>query len=285
MIAIEPEEFARLARIAHDEAGLHMPQNKSSFVAARLQRRLRRLGMEGFGDYLRYLGSAEGGARREVRELVSALTTNVTGTYREAHHFELLATHLRRWERVAPRHRSFLAWSAGCASGEEPLSIAATCHAVLGRSWAERVRILATDVDRAVLNRAQTVQETHALGQELLAGPVGSPRQSDLLDPCAHVEALQAGITYMAHNVLRPLPVPGRFDAIFCRNVMIYFSAADQRNAQRLLRERLAPGGLLAIGHSERLTPDLSGLERVGRTAFRACPSARPAPEGTARCR
>lgn len=253
-------------------------------MASRLQRRLRANGLTDFDAYLTLLDGAARDRPGEVQALISALTTNVTEVFREAHHFALLAEHLAGAfvlpppaSAAPPRPRSgraadrYLIWSAGCSTGEEPLSIAAVCYAVLGEGWARHVRILATDVDVAVLDAARDRSEDTALADRLRQLPPGVADRARArpADPAAWMRALQAGITVIQHNLLHALDLPGRFDAIFCRNVTIYFSRETQERVHAGLLGRLAADGLLALGHSERLFGTDPGLVPVGRTAFR----------------
>ena len=270
MRTLHREEFLALAAIAEREAGLHLPDSKRAFVEARLQRRLRRCGYESFGAYSDLVRSDAPGGMHERQMMISALTTNVTHLFREPHHFSLLADHFRSWlTTLGPRNRRYLVWSAGCSTGEEPLSIAATLHGVLGRDWSSHADVLATDVDHAVLDIAR-----HR-GSDLeivasLRGQVSGADRSVLCDRGARafLRNLTDSITYLHHNLLHPLDVPGQFNAIFCRNVTIYFSETTRARVHERIAARLAPGGLLAIGHSERL-PGACGFATVGRTAYR----------------
>lgn len=284
MIPLLADQYRELAAIADREAGLHMPEAKHYFVASRLQRRLRANGLPTFAAYLSLLGDAGPDGRREVQALVSALTTNVTDVFREGHHFKLFADHLAaafglpgdRAEALvrsaSPRPRGrYLVWSAGCSTGEEPLSMAAICHATLGVQWSRHVRILATDVDVAVLEVARDRATDTLLANRLRVLPVGVVDRGQTYpeDAVGWMRSLQAGITVLQHNLLHDLDLPGRFDTIFCRNVTIYFNREAQGQVHTILRSRLAPGGLLALGHSERLFVADAGLVPVGRTAFR----------------
>ena len=286
MILATDAEFAALSGLAERVAGLHLPAGKRAFVASRLQKRLRCHDMADFGAYLRLLAGDGKSSAAERLAFVSALTTNVTDVYREPHHFALLAEHLALWRAERPHDGDrYRVWSAGCASGEEPLSIAATCRAILGPGWTDHVRILATDVDEVILSRARSRHAEPGVERRLQALPPGVAaiaRHGPLaaIDPIAD---LQSGIAYVHHNLMDPLPAPGAFDAIFCRNVTIYFSADAQRAVHARLRARLAPGALLAIGHSERLLGSGPGLTPVGATAFRCVAAAWRIAAGAAR--
>ncbi|CTQ34061.1 CheR family methyltransferase [Jannaschia rubra] len=272
MIPLFSGQYERLAVIADREAGLNLPESKRTFVASRLQRRLRATGAGTFDAYLRLVEGDGADGLREREFLVSALTTNVTGVYREPHHFDLLAAHLvETLDHGIRRERKYRIWSAGCSTGEEPLSLAATCRATLGTGWSTQVSILATDVDRFVLEKARDRSEDLELGRLLLTGP-NTPfrtRAAAVENPAHLIRKLQTAITYMHHNLTQELDVGGQFDAIFCRNVLIYFSRDAQAKVHDLLRQRIAPGGLFAIGHSERLLGQHPPLAPAGRTAFR----------------
>lgn len=299
MIPLGVRHYRRIAEIADREAGLHMPEAKQDFVASRLQKRLRAHGLSDFETYVALLESASPDGNRELQSLISALTTNVTEAFREAHHFTFFVRHLSATlglslpgshaASAAKPVRSagrYLVWSAGCSTGEEPLSLAAVCHAILGPHWPRHVRILATDVDVAALDIARNRAEDMALAARLRKLPEGIDR-SGLREPCEDgvwMQSLYAGITVMHHNLLRDLELPGRFDAIFCRNVTIYFSRETQDLVHGLLLKRLAPGGLLALGHSERFSAPGSGLLCVGRTAFQSPSTLSAEAGGAASC-
>ena len=268
MKPLREAEFRGIAAIALAEAGLHLPAGKEVFVASRLQRRLRATGLADFAAYLGVLTSRTTEAQTERKELISALTTNVTGAFRESHHFEALAEMLRRASPLQPQTERFLRiWSAGCSSGEEALSIAATCLAVRGPVWSRQIRILATDIDPHVLAAAAARTEDRTLLDQLRAGAAQFGARAEGLDRM-NLADLGSAITYMRHNLLDPLPVTTPFDVIFCRNVTIYFAPTIQREVHARLQALLAPGGLLAIGHSERLHSPDPGIRLVGTTTY-----------------
>lgn len=273
MTPMTSEQYSALAEIAEREAGLYLPDAKRSFVTSRLQRRLRQTGAPDFDRYLDLVRSETDEGRFERRRFVTALTTNVTSVYREAHHFAVLARHLAQ---NCPRNgvAQYRIWSAGCSTGEEPLSIAATCQAVLGPGWARSVKILATDVDHSILEQARCPIDRAALAEALANLPSGVSQTSETLTMSGErlLQSLQAGITYKHHNLLEPLEETLPFNAIFCRNVTIYFSRPAQELVHAQLRSRLADQGLIAIGHSEQLLGSEPPLEAAGRTVFLRSP-------------
>ena len=284
---LDDAAFARIARLARAEAGLALNASKRNMIASRIAKRLRATGYRDVGDYLDALESvADAGERRNF---VNALTTNVSHFFREEHHFEILrrdvlpalAARAARGERVR-------IWSAGCSTGQEPYSIAMTVRETLGDGPARQVRVLATDIDDGVLDHAQRGlyrdRQLQGLSPERLKRhfrPVPG-------DPGAHEVRpdLRDMIAFRRLNLIAEWPLRGPFDAIFCRNVVIYFDAETQARLWPRFLDLLAPDGVLFLGHSERLTPDVSArLTSAGVTAFRRPgPAARgPSPKPTSK--
>lgn len=253
--------FATLAGLIHNETGIVITEGKRSMLVSRLSRRLRHLGLADFSAYLAYLGGHDGQAERGV--MVSAITTNVTGFFREPHHFERLAReapHLLRKAREGGRVRL---WSAGCSTGQEAISMAAVLAEHLPDGAAIDLRILATDIDPAVLQQARDgIYDRSLLGQTPPQALLRHVIPADTPDRVAFSPRLRSLISFEVLNLLEPWPFRGRFDMIFCRNVVIYFDDDTRRRLWARFAERLVPGGLLCIGHSERMDADLDHLLR-----------------------
>lgn len=265
--AMPDHVFRTLADIARREAGLTIPDSKRTLVQSRIARRLRALALTDFAAYATLVSGDGTDAAAERRQMVSVLTTNVTSFFREAHHFDLLAT-----EVVAPRLAAgdrIRIWSAGCSTGQEPYSIAMTILNRVPDAANRDVRVLATDIDPAVLDRARA--GIYPAGQDTGLGP--EDRRRHFVDEGGAwrvSDPLAAMVTIRELNLLRPWPMKGRFHAIFCRNVVIYFDDATQRRLWPRFVDRLEPGGWLFLGHSERVhDEDALGLERAGVTAWR----------------
>ncbi|MDB2408047.1 chemotaxis protein [Jannaschia sp.] len=265
MIALADSAFRRISSLALAEAGLDLQEGKQPFVASRLQKRLRATGTEDFDAYATLVEGQGQIAEQERQHLISALTTNVTSLFREMHHFSLLAKVLVANDR-GPLEPLRI-WSAGCSSGEETLSIAMICRTIFGRNWIDRARILATDIDYATLSGAvhqANSKDTTAALRTGAAQALGENREV----PRISVTELQAGITYLRHSLIDPLPTTRRFDIIFCRNVTIYFAPKIQYSVQSSLLSQLNPNGLLCLGHSERLLVEGSNMMLVGPTSY-----------------
>ena len=261
--------FAAIAGLIHRAAGIALAPSKRPLVHARLARRVRAHGLPGFSAYVDLVCGSAGGD--EMARMISALTTNVTGFFREAHHFEALRDHVLPPLVVRARASGRVRlWSAACSSGEEPLSLAMTLFDLCTDAADLDIRILATDIDRQILARAASGR----FGDDSVAAL--SPRQRRTwLSPSGGgwtvLPKLIRPIRFRALNLAAAdLPPTGSFDAILCRNVAIYFDRAAQERLWSNLTDRLIPGGYLFIGHSERISgPAAARLVAAGITTYR----------------
>ncbi|MGF1454282.1 MAG: CheR family methyltransferase [Alphaproteobacteria bacterium] len=266
------EDFQSLSTRIYAMVGITLPPGKKDLVYTRLARRLRALGLDRFSDYCAFLESAAGDGEREA--LVNQLTTNHTAFFREAHHFD----HLREaviepWTvSVQGGGRSRLRlWSAACSTGEEPYSIALAAADILRRTNTGHkgdLRILATDIDTDVLATAQTGVYGPEIGATIPAAYRGLAK-TGASGAVSMAPATRALITFKRLNLLEDWPMRGPFDAIFCRNVMIYFDNETKHALASRLGRMLSPDGYLYIGHAEHLDANQIGLEALGRTIYR----------------
>jgi chemotaxis protein methyltransferase CheR len=264
------EDFEALRRLVKELTGINLSDQKRELVYGRLARRLRALHLRTFAEY-RDLLASDGG--REIVELCNAITTNLTSFFREAHHFEHLREQLLQ-ARAADRHgsRRVRIWSAGCSSGEEAYSLAMTVVEAIPdlRSW--DIRILATDLDSDVLARAQRgvypAERVRTLSPQRLARFFVERRGRD--GPSYEVTPeLAALITFRQLNLMHHLPMKGPLDAIFCRNVVIYFDKDTQRELFARIAYLQRPGDLLFLGHSESLFKVSESYTPIGKTVYR----------------
>ncbi|PNS11190.1 chemotaxis protein-glutamate O-methyltransferase [Mixta theicola] len=246
-------ELQKISTLIYQRAGIVLTNQKHDMVYNRLARRLRQLGIKTFTAYLNLLESDPYSA--EWQQFINALTTNLTSFFREAYHFPVLAEHARS------RQNNYSVWCTAAATGEEPCSIAMTLHEALGQSLSGP-RIWATDIDTEVLAKATVGVYRHADIQNLtpeqkrtwfLRG-TGAQQEQVKVKP-----ALLSAIQYQQLNLLSPdwrVPAPfeATFDAIFCRNVMIYFDKDTQHQILQRFAKMLKPGGLLFVGHSENFS-------------------------------
>lgn len=256
-------DFAEVRRLIYAHAGISLSDAKEDMVYSRLARRLRALGLTRFQDYLRLL---KAGDATEWEAFVNALTTNLTAFFREAHHFDILKDFLR-----TRRERPITIWSAAASTGEEPYSIAMTVLETLPDATSA-VQILASDLDTNVLERAR--EGIYALDR---VAKLGEARQRRFFlrgtgsrEGLARVRPeLRAMIDYFQLNLLdAQWPIKTPLDAIFCRNVMIYFDKPTQYRILQRMKPLLKPDGLLFLGHSEALYHAADLFRLRGQTVY-----------------
>jgi len=278
-LALSEREFARVKARVYQVAGISLSEAKQTLVVSRLSKIVHRLGLSSFEQYLDFLESPKGA--KEQQDFINALTTNLTRFYREDHHFAHLRTYveglMRANKRTSPDGRPRLRiWSAGCSTGQEPYTIAMDLLAAFPdlRRW--DFRILATDIDTAVTAKAAT----GTYPESELAGL--SPERARLFERAAPgtVRIPTAARNLVAFKQLNLIegkwPMKGPFDAIFCRNVAIYFERETQNTLFSRLGALLAPEGMLYIGHSENLGSASTGLRLVGKTTYQSLRQTRP---------
>jgi chemotaxis protein methyltransferase CheR len=246
---IGPAEFATIQRLMYDKVGIVLKDSKRALVEARVNRRLRMLGAYTYAEYVKFLG--EDTDSGELVHLIDAITTNVTHFFRESDHFRFMEEEVAGL--LAEGRRKLRFWSAGCSTGEEPYSLAMMLRRVPGIEHVD-ARILATDVSTRVLQKAIAGSYRHSKAE---AVPERYRNGSFSGGDETHAEvsdALRRMVVFRRLNLnVTPYPISGTFDAVFCRNVMIYF---DRGLRERIVREAhrlLAPGGCFVVGHAETL--------------------------------
>ena len=241
-------DFERVRALIHERAGIALGQGKQEMVYSRLSRRLRVLGLQSFDAYLTELQRYNDGPEWEL--FTNALTTNLTSFFREEHHFPVLAAHARG--RCGP----LKLWCNASSTGEEPYSIAMTlCEAF--DSLHPPVSILATDIDTRVL--AEAAQGVYAMDRIADLSEARCKRfflrgKGDSSGKVRVRPELRELIDFQPLNLLAAQwAVQGPLDAIFCRNVMIYFDRPTQERLANRLGRALVPGGYLFTGRAESL--------------------------------
>lgn len=252
-VDLSPAQFDRISRLVHRLCGISLRGGKEALVRARLLKRLQALGMTSYDQYLRYVEDDRSG--QEVMALVDAVTTNKTAFFREPQHFDYLRHVLIPvWSRTRDRIRI---WSAGCSSGEEAFSIAIVLCEELPDVEARDVSILATDISTTMLARARAAtfdaEAVRAVGSERLARYF-TRRWRGAAEVYQVSEQVGRLVRFARLNLLDDWPMRGPFDAIFCRNVMIYFDQPTRERLVQRLWRIVRPDGHLFIGHSESLT-------------------------------
>ncbi|PTL83118.1 protein-glutamate O-methyltransferase CheR [Vitiosangium sp. GDMCC 1.1324] len=255
---LSDREFTGYQQLVYREAGIWLSPAKRALLVGRVSRRLRELGGISFGAYLQ---RAEADEAERVR-LLDAICTHETHFFREPRHFELLEREvLPRWRAKggtgSGEGRRVRVWSAGCSTGEEPFSLAMVLRHHLPAEEGWNIEILATDLSTSILERARQALwpldkaeeiPNHYLRAYMLRG-VGSQEGKMKAGP-----ELRSLVRFQRVNLNDGHGLMGRFDLVFCRNVLIYFDTASKARTVERLLSHLCPHGLLFLGHAESLT-------------------------------
>jgi len=258
-----PRDFERVRALIHQRAGIALADSKQEMVYSRLARRLRATGIQSFETYLDTL---ERGHRDDEWEaFTNALTTNLTSFFRESHHFPILAEHVRKIR------EPIKIWCSASSTGEEPYSIAMTlCEAF--NTLTPPAQVIATDIDTNVLTTAQNgvypLDRVEKMAPERVRRFFlkGKGQHEGLVRVRPELSQL---VTFKQLNLLSgDWPVTGPFDAVFCRNVMIYFDKPTQGKILARFAPLMKPDALLFAGHSENFLY-VSNLFRLrGKTVY-----------------
>ncbi|WP_423066332.1 CheR family methyltransferase [Devosia sp. CN2-171] len=270
--ALSDREFNRVKARVYKEAGIALSEAKRTLVVSRLGKLIRTLRLNSFDDYLDHLERQ--GTPADAQDFINALTTNLTRFWREDHHFTHLETYVGQLMQRRPRGENgrpkLRIWSAGCSTGQEPYTIALHLLAAFPELKRWDFRILATDIDTNVVAKAAsgTYPETELSGL--------SPQQMALFERAGGGQvripaAARELIAFKPLNLMNnPWPMRGPFDAVFCRNVAIYFDKPTQGELFARLGALIVPDGFLYIGHSENLGAGGGNFKLVGKTIYQA---------------
>ena len=264
----DTRHFKAVAALAYKQFGLNMPDSKESLVYSRLVKRLRALGLQSFDDYIDLITGSAGDEER--KQLLSALTTNVSHFLREPHHFEILIKSI--FPSLIARAKSggrVRIWSAGCSTGQEPYSLAFNILDHCPEAANLDFKLLATDIDPDVLRKAKD----GIYSSDIVKGLPENMRSKYMNDlGGGHYEVVESAkklISFAELNLIADWPVRGTFDLIMCRNVAIYFDKRTQEKLWKRFYKQLSDEGCLFIGHSERLSNEIaSNMKNIGVTAF-----------------
>jgi chemotaxis protein methyltransferase CheR len=256
-------DFEEVRKLIYEHAGISLSDAKEDMVYSRLARRLRATGLRTFRDYLALLSTAQGA---EWEAFVNSLTTNLTDFYREAHHFSILKSFLQ-----TRQDRPITIWCSAASTGEEPYTIAMTAVEAFG-DFNAPVKVLASDLDTNVLRKGQEGVYAEDRMKKLSAEQqkrfffrgTGSREGYVKTRP-----ELQAMVRFFPLNLLAPSwPIREPVDAIFCRNVMIYFDKPTQYKILAKMKPLLKRDGLLFVGHSEALYHATDLFRLRGQTVY-----------------
>jgi len=263
-------DFARIQKYAMEHTGISLSGQKKEMIYSRLAKRIRLLKLEDFSTYCDLLSDH---SEQEISNFVNAITTNLTSFFREEHHFEFLketvVRDLKEWHQTDGKVR---VWSAGCSTGEEPYSIAiALSEAMLnGAQW--DIKVLATDLDTCVLKHGSDgvydVERLEDVPERRVRRFFRHGRKENS-NKVYVKDCVRNMISFKQLNLMKDWPMRGKFDVIFCRNVVIYFDKPTQRILFDRYANALRSGGYLFIGHSENLNGVSDRFESLGRTIYR----------------
>jgi chemotaxis protein methyltransferase CheR len=244
----------RIAAIMREATGVVLDESKINLIYSRLAKRLRHLGLQNFSEYCELITQPENHAERDA--MIAALTTNVTRFFREPHHFEhLRSIILPPLVARAKQGAKIRLWSAACSSGQEPYSMALTILSLLPDAANYDIKILATDIDPNMISTGIAGEYDASLmtdippelGRRWFTQSVGRPGFF------AAGPELRRLISFKKLNLIGDWPMQGKFQAIFCRNVVIYFDDETKNQIWDRMLRLLADQGALYIGHSERI--------------------------------
>jgi len=249
-------DFERISKLVYQHCGINLHDGKKELVKARLGKRLREGNFESFSEYYQFITTDEG--TDELVTMIDSISTNLTYFFREESHFQKLRGILTGLDNTKDQRRSallFKIWSAGCSTGEEPYSLAMTLKECLNGT--DRVKVIATDISTRVLKTAESgiyaEEKIKNLPSSLVKKyfQIGSGRWTGSYRV---KKELQDIVEFMRFNLMEQPSSEFSFDAIFCRNVMIYFDKPTQGTLVNRFYDCLQKGGYLFIGHSESLT-------------------------------
>ncbi|MCB9831047.1 MAG: protein-glutamate O-methyltransferase CheR [Planctomycetes bacterium] len=270
-IKLDKKQFDFIRKMITTETGIVLGEHKLDMVSNRLRRRLKELRLGDFDAYCNLLRDPLSG---ELMECINAVTTNVTALFREPAHFDYLKSTVFPFMcELARKDRKLRMWSAGCSIGMEPYSIAITAHEHFGGELGRwDFKLLATDLDSKCVSQGAS----GIYASELVDGLSAERRARWFKDGSGargHLtkasQELRRLITFNQLNLMGSWPMKQKFQAIFCRNVMIYFDRETQRRLVDRYAQQLVDGGYLFIGHSETLSDISTRFKLVSQTTYR----------------
>lgn len=268
------QEFRRLVTLIHDVAGISLNESKRALVMRRLTARIRELGLDSIGDYTALVYTDDSGA--EMVRMLDLIATNETHFFREQQHFDFLETRVfPSWIEEANagnRPRVVRAWSAACSTGQEPYSLAMQLLTYFPPADGWQLEILATDISTLALNTARAAEWPIEKAREIPERYLHRYMLRGVSERVGRMRAtreLRDAVRFSRLNLNdEQYDVRGSFDLIFCRNVLIYFSAEGRAAVIDRLLHRLAPAGLLFVGHAESLHAHRDRLRALLPTVY-----------------
>jgi len=265
-------EFREFRELILRESGIHLSDAKKALLVGRLGKRLRELGMNDFTQYLEFVGASDD----ELRVMLDHVSTNETHFFREPNHFTYLEEHVYpQWRAQAEaglRSRRIRVWSAACSTGQEPYSLAMHLLACFPVEAGWQIEVVGTDISTRVLERARAgtwpIEKAKEIPDDYLRRFMlkGQGGQTGRMKAGPEISAV---VRFGRLNLNDPeYALPGNFDLIFCRNVMIYFRNETKKTVVGKLLRKLGPNGLLFVGHAENLATLCEEVMTVAPTVY-----------------
>ncbi len=266
----QQKHFSKFCSLVAQHTGINLSSSKLDMVYRRFAPRVQEIGLQDFGEYCDVIQQGDSG---EILEFANLITTNLTSFFREKHHFEYLEkTFIPYVREKNASTRKVRIWSAGCSTGEEPYSLAMTMNESFSGLDHWDVKILATDLDTSCLARGRSglypEKAIEGLSKERLKKWFRTDASTPGKVAVRVVDKLKKMITFNHLNLMHEWPFSGKFDAIFCRNVMIYFDKSTQQKLVKKFSRYQKPGDTLVIGHSENIGLITTDYELKGKTIY-----------------
>ncbi|MBP7653165.1 protein-glutamate O-methyltransferase CheR [Candidatus Dependentiae bacterium] len=242
-------DFEIFRKIIYDLCGICITEQKKELLKNRLNKRIMALKLESFSDYRKLINETKNNS--EIEFLINAISTNKTEFYREIKHFNIFTDILS--SKYKNNNNELFVWSAACSSGEEPYSIVMTILENLPDASHRKIKILATDIDTDVLNKAQAGVYSR---EQISVVPYIQQKKYFTSNNGSVIikNIIKDFISFRQLNLIKEFPFNKKFDFIFCRNVMIYFDLETQKKLVDKIYELTNPSGYLFVGHTESLS-------------------------------
>lgn len=272
---ISKPDFDRLVSFIYNVAGIVLPESKKNLVEGRIRRRIKETGFDSYDNYIKYLFTGPG-RQNEIVPLIDIITTNKTDFFRENNHFEyLISSALPRITNNSNENNKksfFQFWSAGCSTGEEPYTLAIVLNEFFSGIKESSYRIFATDISTSVLKtaamgifeyeRIEIIPDD--LKKKYLLKSKDKSKKLVRMGP-----ELRSKIDFSRLNLMDDAyDLPGYMDAVFCRNVLIYFNKATQEAVINKFARKMKKGAYLFLGHSETIMGMSTPFERAASTVY-----------------
>ena len=260
--AITSAEYQSFSAFLEDACGITLGDNKQYLVTSRIQKLMDSVDIANIGDLVKHLKKGDNVLRGKI---VDAMTTNETLWFRDSHPYTILEKELFP-EASQHRNRPVRIWSAACSSGQEPYSMSMVAQEYAQAnpgSLANNVKIVATDISKTILEQARQARyDELSLGRGL-----STERRQRYFKQhdkqWALNDDIKRRVRFTELNLMQSFATLGKFDIIFCRNVLIYFSAELKGDILNRMAKQLQPGGYLVLGSSESITGHTKAFKMV----------------------